>query len=76
MEPQTLNSEIDEQAMSDRVLGNLSTAILMVDDAMLVVFSNQAAENLLKESFGQMRGKCLSKIFANGFKMSKTGRKK
>ena len=66
MEPNTLNSEIDDHAMSDRVLGNLSTAILMVDGAMHVVFSNQAAENLLKESFGQMRGKCLSKIFANG----------
>lgn len=66
MEAHNLNSDLELQLMSDRVLGNLSTAILLVDDAMHVVFSNQAAENLLQESFGQMNGKCLSRIFANG----------
>ncbi len=62
----TLNSEADLQTMNDRVLGNLSTAILLVNEAMQIVYSNPAAENLLRESFGQMQGKCLSKIFANG----------
>ncbi len=60
-----LDNELDIDAMSDRILGNLSTAILLVDASMHVVYSNQAAENLLLESMGQMSGKCLSKIFAN-----------
>lgn len=66
MDPQTApDNEVHLQAMTDRVLGNLSTAILLVDENMHIVFSNQAAENLLRESFGQMNGKCLSKVFVN-----------
>ena len=61
----TLNHDTDLQTMNDRVLGNLSTGVLLVNEAMQVVYSNTAAENLLGESFGQMRGKCLSGIFAN-----------
>ncbi len=52
--------------MNDRVISNLSTAILVVDEQTRVVFSNQAAENVLKESFGQMQGKCLSQLLVNG----------
>ena len=53
-------------AMSDRVLGNLSTSILMVDESMTILFSNQAAENLLQESSEHMQGRCLASILANG----------
>ena len=48
-----------ETTMSDRVLSNLSTAIIMLDDSMTVLFANQAAENLLQESYEQMRGRLL-----------------
>lgn len=52
--------------VSERVLGNLSTAILMVDEDMIVLFSNQAAENLLLDSSEQMQGHNLDDIIANG----------
>lgn len=52
--------------MSDRVLGHLSTAILMVDESMKILYSNQAAENLLHESSEQMLGSCLASALGNG----------
>ena len=45
-----IQAQIVGTTMSDRVLGNLSTAILMIDNTMTIIFANQAAENLLQES--------------------------
>ncbi|MBT4160733.1 MAG: nitrogen regulation protein NR(II) [Gammaproteobacteria bacterium] len=56
--------------MSDRVLGNLSTAILMLDENLAILFSNQAAENLLQESSEHMREKCLTSMVANGTELA------
>ena len=56
--------------MSDRVLGNLSTAIVMIDEFMTILFANQAAENLLQESSGQMMGRCLESTIGNGTELA------
>lgn len=61
---QNLNNE--SQTMNDWILGNLSTAILLLDDRMRVVFTNPAAENLLQESSAHMQGRCLTDILLNG----------
>ena len=59
-----LNSKSDP--MSEIVLGNLSTAILVINDQHKIVFANQAAETLLEESATQMTGQCLVDLIING----------
>ncbi len=51
--------------MNELVLSNLSTAILAVDAKLKIVFANQAAESLLKESSSHMIGHRLSELFFN-----------
>lgn len=63
---QFTNLDLDIPMINERVLGNLSTAILLVDDKLEIIFSNQAAESLLHESAGQMKGRPLTAIIANG----------
>ena len=52
--------------MSEIVLGNLSAAILVISDQRKIVFANQSAENLLRESSTQMIGRYLVGLIANG----------
>jgi len=54
------------ETASDIVLSNLSTAILVLRDGHNIVFANQAAENLLKESATQMKGQSLIELILNG----------
>lgn len=61
--------------INERVLGNLSTAILLVDADLQVVFSNQAAESLLQESAGQMSGRSLNEVMTNGCDLTELVRK-
>ena len=60
-----IQAQIVGTTMSDRVLGNLSTAILMIDNTMTIIFANQAAENLLQESNDKMMSLCLDSIMGN-----------
>lgn len=60
----TNTDHLDE--MTDRVLGNLTTAVLLLDGDLTIAFANQAAEDLLQESLGQMHGHCVTKLIANG----------
>jgi len=55
--------------MTDRVLGNLSTAILLLDSRMAVLFSNQAAENLLLGSTEQMTKRSLADLLQNSIEL-------
>ena len=52
-----MQTEVTGTTMSDQVLGNLSTAILMLDEPMTILFTNQAAESLLQESSEHMTGR-------------------
>ena len=54
------------ESASETVLGNLSTAILVLGEGHTILFANQAAENLLKESATQMAGQCLTDLIING----------
>ena len=51
--------------MTDRVLGNLSTAILLLDESGRVILANQAAENLLQESSAHLAGRRLKEFIGN-----------
>ncbi len=51
---------------SEAVLSNLSTAILVISEDHNILFANQAAENLLKESATHMAGQCLIELIING----------
>ena len=51
---------------SEAVLSNLSTAILVISKDHNILFANQAAENLLKESATHMAGQCLIELIING----------
>ena len=44
--------------MSDRVLGNSCTAILMLDESITILFTKEAAESQLQESSEHMTGQC------------------
>ena len=57
--------QMPDTDMTDRVLGHLSTAILLLDGGMAVLFSNQAAENLLLGSTKQMNQCALSDLLQN-----------
>jgi len=61
--------------MIERILGNLSTAVVMLDHKMEIVFANQAAENMLHESAAQMTGRSLAEIILNGEDLLVTVRK-
>lgn len=61
---QAMHTELE--TLMDRVLGNLSTAIVLLDEHMAIRFANQAAEHLLQESFAHMKDRCLTDIVANG----------
>lgn len=61
-----LESNLVSNLMSEIVLGNLSTAIVVINDQQEIVFANQAAENLLQESSAQMTGQCLVELIVNG----------
>lgn len=54
------------ETMTERVLGNLTTAILLLDRDMTVAFANQAAEDLLGESLGQIWSRRVVEFIANG----------
>ena len=54
------------ETASEIILGNLSTAILVISEGHNILFANQAAENLLKESATQMAGQCLIDLIING----------
>ena len=58
--------DLDESEISGRVLDHLSTAALLTDKGMKILFTNQAAENLLQESHAHMKNRCLSEVIANG----------
>ena len=60
-----MNSKIepDIENVRDIVLGNLSTATIVVDYEYKVLFANQSAENLLEESAGQLSGRNLVGLF-------------
>ena len=62
----TTESNPKIETESEIVLGNLSTAILVLSDGDNIVFANQAAENLLKESATQMQGQRLIALIING----------
>ncbi len=51
---------------SDQILGNLSTAILLLDADQRVLYTNMAAESLLQLSAPHMRGRWFSDLFAEG----------
>ena len=59
-----------ETTMSDRVLANLSTAIVMLSESMTILFANQAAENLLQESYEQMMGRSLESTVCSGSELA------
>ncbi len=67
---QFINIDLDIPMINERVLGNLSTAILLLDDSLCIIFSNQAAESLLQESIGQMKARPISDVMANGTEIS------
>ena len=54
-----------ENPMDESVIENLSTAIILLDQDLKIVFSNQAAETLLMESSAKMLGESISKIISS-----------
>lgn len=54
----------------DIVLENLSTAILVVNQAYKILFANQSAESLLEESASQLSGRRLVRLLVNGEELS------
>ena len=54
-----------EKHMDESVIENLSTAIILLDRNLEIVFSNQAAETLLMESSAKMLGEAISKIISS-----------
>jgi two-component system nitrogen regulation sensor histidine kinase GlnL len=61
----TSRQDEDGQDMSNRMLDNLSTAVLLLNDEQQVAYINQAAESLLQESSAQLIDKCLAEVIAN-----------
>ena len=64
--PMTTEPNPKSETASEIVLGNLSTAILVLNEGHNILFANQAAENLLKESATQLAGQCLIDLIING----------
>ena len=65
-----MHHDCPETTMNDRVLANLSTAIVMLDEYMTILFANQAAESLLQESHEQMIGRRLESTSCNGSELA------
>ena len=65
-----MQTEVTGTTMSDRVLGNLSTATLMLDESMTILFTNQATESLSHESSEHMTGWCLESGISNGCELA------
>ena len=51
--------------MNESVIENLSTAIILLNQNLEIVFSNQAAETLLMESSAKMRGESIAKMISS-----------
>ena len=64
--PMTKEPNPTGETTSEIILSNLSTAILVLSGGHNIVFANQAAENLLKESATQMAGQRLVELIING----------
>ena len=54
-----------DNRMVESVIENLSTAIVVLDRDLEIIFSNQAAETLLMESYAKMRGESIAKIISS-----------
>ena len=54
-----------DKPMDESVIENLSTAIILLDHDLEIIFSNQAAETLLMESSAKMRGESIAKIISS-----------
>ncbi len=54
-----------DKRMDESVIENLSTAIVVLDRDLEIIFSNQAAETLLMESYAKMRGESIAKIISS-----------
>ena len=55
-------TKLFDKPMDETVIENLSTAIILLDRDLEIIFSNQAAETLLMESAAKMRGESIAKI--------------
>jgi len=62
----TTESNPTSKTTGETILSNLSTAILVLGEEHNILFANQAAENLLRESATQMAGQCLIELIING----------
>lgn len=58
--------------MSDQILGNLSTAIVLLDDELSILYTNQAAESLMQVSFSQLEGRSFVELLSNGGELGTT----
>ena len=67
-----MQTEVTGTTMSDRVLGNLSTAIFMLDESMTILVTNQATESLSHESSDHMTGRCLESGISNGSELAQS----
>ncbi len=71
MDSADLNMDFHED-MSDQILGNLSTAIVLLDDDLTILYTNQAAESLLQVSFAHLKDRCFMDLLSNGFEITDT----
>jgi two-component system nitrogen regulation sensor histidine kinase GlnL len=60
--------------MTDRVLGNLTTAVLLLNDDLTIAFANQAAEDLLHDSIGRLSAHRITDFVANGSDLAEIAR--
>ncbi len=58
--------------MNEQILGNISTAIVVLDDHLQILFCNSAAEALLEVSNAQMKGQCVVELIRNGKDLTTT----
>ena len=62
----------NQREMSEQILGNLSTAIVLLDTRLIVLYINQAAESLLQVSYAKVRDRCFIDLLANGQEVQDT----
>ena len=60
------------QDMSDQILGDLSTAIVLLDERWTILFTNQAAENLFQVSSAHVQDRCFIDLMENGAELTET----
>jgi len=53
---------LTREPMDETIFDNLSTAIVLLDENLRMIFANQAAENLLMESSAKLCGKPINKV--------------